>query len=336
MRVSDIHDRGTRRSRLNGIKLRALVADQLGRAPGEPVEFSPGAALRDGREGWTYLDERPAGRLGAAIAWALRSGVERLHVVAEEGTGALARRAAEFRLPITVWVAEGRSLRRATPEELPDAEPPSDVHEGFRPLIIEGGAQPVAEYGVLTGEVRGLEVCRVVDDVVTGVTRLEVGVGEHDREAFQMLHGDVPAGASLARVVDVVTQHRSPEGPPHPLKSLGAERLIRWRLEQQPGLVGASVLAPAPPPLPRANLKDPTPCVAAGIGLDGERVIVVCSSGIDLDLIPYAADARLALGGPGVDGGGRLVVALPSRDRIGLVHEIADRLRHSVTFVSVD
>jgi hypothetical protein len=126
-----------------------------------------------------------------------------------------------------------------------------------------------------------------------------------------------------------------PTAPPHPLKSLGAERLIRWQIEQQPELVGATVAAPAPPPLPRVNLKDPVPCVAAGIGTGGERVVIVCSSGIDLDLIPYAADARLALGGPGV-GGERLVVALPSRDRIGLVGEIADRLRHSVSFVSVD
>ena len=334
--MSDNADPRTRRSRLNGIKLRALVADELGRVPDDPVEFSPGAALRDGVDGWVYLDERPAGRLGAAIAWALRSGVERLHVVAEEGTGVLARRAGEFDMPITVWMAEGRSLRRAVPDDLPEPEPAPDAHEAFRPLIVEGGAQPVAEHGVLTGEVRGLEVCRVVDDVAMGVTRLEVGVGQHDREAFQMLHGDVPAVASLARVVDVVTQHRSPEGPPHPLKSLGAERLIRWRLEQRPELVGAGVLAPAPPPLPRTNLKDPTPCVAAGIGLDGERVVVVCSSGIDLDLIPYAADARLALGEPGVGASGRLVVALPSRDRVAVVDEIAGRLRHSVSFVSVD
>lgn len=336
VRVSDTHDPGSRRSRLNGIKLRALVTDELGRPTGEPEEFAPGAALRDGDDGWVYLDERPAGRLGAAIAWALRSGARQLHVIAEDGTGVLARRAAEFELPITVWVAEGRSLRRATPDELPSPAPASDAHEAFRPLIVEGGAEPVVEHGVLIGEVRGLEVCRVVDDAAMGVTRLEVGVGQHDREAFQMMHGDVPAVASLARVVEAVARHRSPEAPPHPLKSLGAERLIRWRLEQQPDLVGASVLAPAPPPLPRPNLKDPTPCVAAGIGTDGERVVVVCSSGVDLDLIPYAADARLALSEPGDEGAVRLVVVLPSRDRIGLVDEIADRLRHPVSFVSID
>lgn len=333
--MSDTHDDGSRRSRLNGIKLLALVTDELGRPPEAPVEFAPGAALRDGDDGWVLLDERPAGRLGAAIAWAIRSGARRLHIVAEDGTGVLARRAAEFELPISVWLAEGRSMRRAEPDPLPIPAPASDEHETFRALIEEGGAQPVVEHGVLTGEVRGLEVCRVVDDPATGATRLEVGVGAHDREAFQMMHGDVPAVASLARVVEAVARHRSPDGPPHPLKSLGAERLIRWRLEQQPELVGAGVLAPAPPPIPRPNLKDPLPCVAAGIGPAGERVVVVCSSGVDLDLIPYAADARLALGEPGV-GGVRLVVALPPRDRIGLVDEIADRLRHSVTFVSVD
>lgn len=334
--MSETHDDDTRRSRLNGIKLLALVTDAVGHPPEAPVEFAPGAALRDGDDGWVYLDERPAGRLGAAIAWAVRSEVQRLHVVAEDGTGVLARRAAEFELPITVWSAEGRSMQQATPAELPSPAPASEAHEAFRSLIVEGGAEPVVEHGVLTGEVRGLEVCRVVDDPGSGATRLEVGVGEHDREAFQLMHGDVPAVASLARVVEVVAQHRSPDAPPHPLKSLGAERLIRWRLEQQPDLVGAGVLAPAPPPMPRPNLKDPVPCVATGIGADGERVVVVCSSGVDLDLIPYAADARLALGEPDAGEGGRLVVALPSRDRIGLVGEIADRLRHSVTFVSVD
>ncbi len=332
-RVSD--DDAARRSRLIGIKLRALVTEELGRAPGEPVEFAPGAALRDGDDGWVFLDQHPGRRLGASLAWAVRSGVESLHVVTEDGAGILARRAAEFALPITVWVAEGRTLRPASPDPISPADPAPARHEEFRPLIIEGGADPVVEHGVLTGEVRGLEVCRVVDDPTTGATRLEVGVGEHDREAFQMLHGDVPAVASLARVVEAVSRHRSLDAPPHPLKALGAERLIRWRLEQHPELVDAAVLAPAPPPVQRTNLKDPVPCVASGIGGDGERLVVVCSSGVDLDLIPFAADARLALSEPGTDVD-RLVVALPSRDRIGLVGEVADLLRQSVSFVSVD
>ena len=58
----------------------------------------------------------------------------------------------------------------------------------------------VVEHGVVTGEVRGLEVCRVVDDRTTGDgVRLEVGVGAHDREAFAIIHGDVPDGRGPRR-----------------------------------------------------------------------------------------------------------------------------------------
>lgn len=333
--MTEIHDAATRRSRLVGIKLRALVADHLDRDVSDPVGFAPGAALVDGDDAWVYLDHRPAERLGAALAWTIRSGAPHLHIVADVGVGTLARRAAEFEMPISVWRPDGRSLVHADIEPLAPSSPAPEHHEELRPLIIEGGADPVVEHGVLTGEVRGLEVCRVVDDVATGATRLEVGVGAHDREAFQMLHGDVPTVDSLARVVESVAKHRSLDAPPHPLKALGAERLIRWRIEQRPELVAARVVAPAPPPLARMNLKDPIPCVAVGIGEGGEQVVVVCSSGVDLDVVPYAADARLAVGGPGV-GEGRLVLAMPSRDRIGLVDEVADRLRHSVTVVSVD
>jgi hypothetical protein len=192
---------------------------------------------------------------------------------------------------------------------------------------------------VLVGEVRGLEVCRVVDDPYLGTTRLEVGVGVHDREAFAMLHGDVPAAEGLARIVEVVEQHRRPGAAPHPLNRLGRERLIRSQVIADPSLVGVASLAVAPPPVPRANIKDPVPCVAAGTDADGRPVVVVCSSGVDLDLVPFAADARATHEGahPGVGGrGSRLVIVTPSRDRLRVVDEIAARLRQPATFVSFD
>lgn len=334
--MSEFSDDVARRSRLVGAKLRGLVGDHLGESIADAAEFAPGAALRHGDTAWVYLDDRPAQRLGAALAWTLRNGCSSLGLIADEGSGTLARRAAEFDLPISVWRPEGRTLVMAPSTPLPASAPPPEHHDSFRELIVEGGASPVVEHGVLVGEVAGLEVCRVVDDLATGATRLEVGVGAHDREAFQMLHGDTPTVESLARVVAAVAEHRVPGAPQHPLNTLGAERLLRWRVVQQPELVGASVIAPSPPPLPRENLKDPVPCVATGLTDDGSTIVVVCSSGVDLDLIPYAADARLAvLGGSGV-GDGRLVVVMPSRDRIALVDEIADLLRHPLTFVSLD
>ena len=330
----------SRRSRLVGIKLRVLVRDHLGdETVGEAGGFAPGAALVHDGDGWVLLDDRPAERLGAAVGWAVRAGVTSMHVIAEAGTGVLARRGVAFDLPITVWHADGRSLWPAVPEPFPPATPVPEHHQPFRALIIEAGADPVEEHGVLVGEVRGLEVCRVVDDPYLGSTRLEVGVGVHDREAFAMLHGDVPAAESLARIVEVVARHRRPGADPHPLNRLGRERLIRSEVIADPAFVGATFLAVAPPPVPRTNIKDPVPCVATGTDGDGRSVVVVCSSGVDLDLVPFAADARAAHDGahPGVGGiDARLVIVTPSRDRLRVVDEIADRLLQPAAFVSVD
>ena len=334
--VSELSDDAARRSRLIGAKLRGLVGDHTGETIGEPAEFAPGAAVRHGDTAWVYLDDRPGRRLGAAIAWMLRNGCTSLDVVADADTGLLARRAAQFEPRISVWRPEGRTLVAADPEPLPKSEPPPAHHDEFRELIVDGGATPIVEHGVLMGEIAGLEVCRVVDDPALDTTRLEVGVGAHDREAFQMMHGDTPAVESLARVVASVAEHRVPGARQHPLNTLGAERLLRWRIEQQPELVGASMVTPVPPPLPRENLKDPVPCVASGLADDGSTLVIVCSSGVDIDLIPYAADARLAVLGESGVGGGELVVVTPSRDRIPLIGEIADLLRHSLSFASLD
>jgi hypothetical protein len=310
-----------RRSALLGLKLGALVRDATGEGDAVLGTFAGGAALTAGTEAWVLADERPERSLGPALAWALQQGADHVSVIADDpsAAGVLARRAGYFRSPPTVWVADGRSLTPAEPLPL---EPPASVDEALlalTPLIEAAGAVPVLEHGVLAGEVVGLEVCRAVRDPVTGVARLEVGVGAHDREAFQLIHGDVPPVEALAGVVALVAQHRRPGAPSHPLNRLSAERLLRWRLLEQPGLVGALVLEAAPPPVPRMNLKEPVPCVAAGLDGDGEPVVVVCSVGIDLDLVPFAADSRAAIGPPGA----RLLLAVPKRDDHAVTRALA-------------
>jgi len=135
-----------------------------------------------------------------------------------------------------------------------------------------------------------------------------------------------------------VALHRRPGAGPHPLNRLARERLIRSQVIADPSIVGAVSMSAFPPPVPRPNLKDPVPCVAAGVDASGAPIVVVCSSGVDLDLVPYAADARAAHdgAGPGVSGSGsRLVIVTPSRDRLPVIDEIADRLRQPATFVSL-
>jgi len=324
-----------RRAALLSMKLGALVRDHAGEAPVVLGTFGGGAALlRDG-EAWVLADERPARALGPALAWARQQGVDRVAVLVDdaEAAGILARRATYFIDPPQVFLVDGRTLAPAIPTPLPPPPPPpiADAAVALVPLIEAAGAVPVIEHGVLAGEVAGLEVCRVVVDPNTGQARLEVGVGAHDREAFQLVHGDVPPVEALASVVAAVAEHRRPGAPPHPLNRLGAERLLRSRLIDDPGVVGALVLGAAPPPVPRLNLKDPVPCVATGVDDSGAPIVVVCSVGIDLDVVPFAADAWAAAFRPDA----RLVIAIPQRDDHPVTRALVTRLCHPSEVVAV-
>ena len=214
---------------------------------------------------WVLLEDEPERGLGPALAWALRQRADALHVLAERATGLLARRAGGFHVADRGVARRGaRRCCRPSPSRCSSRRPPPPAHLALVDTIVAGGAVPVVEHGVVTGEVRGLEVCRVVDDPHTGAVRLEVGVGAHDREAFAIIHGDVPTVDALAGVVRAVTEHRGPECPQHPLNRLAPERLLRWRLEQHPAPLGLASLAPAQPPVPRPNVKDRVPCTAIG------------------------------------------------------------------------
>jgi hypothetical protein len=327
--VTDV-DRTGRQQRLRSIKLQALVRDHVGRDLGGSIgAFPPGAALVADGGAWVLLEDEPERGLGPALAWAIRNGAGALHVLADHATGLLARRAPGLRFPIEVWHVDERTLLPAVAEPLAPPPAASPEHLALVDTIVAGGAEPVVEHGVVTGEVRGLEVCRVVDDPFTGAVRLEVGVGAHDREAFTIIHGDVPTPDALAGVVRAVDEHRRPGAKQHPLDRLVPERLIRWQLQQDPHKLGLAVVTPAQPPLPRRNVKDRVPCVATATRGDGSPVTLVCSTGVDLDLVPYAIDARLM---PGVDRGEVWLVAAP-RDLVPITAEIADQARQPLSLV---
>ncbi len=320
----------SRLARLNSIKLAALVRDHLG---GQPLlvagEFAGGAGLRHGTDAWALLHHHPARGLGGALAWALRQGAASLHIVAEEATGLLARRAVHFAFPISVWHAEGRVLLPGVAEPLPVVPPVPAAHRELEDAIAAAGAVPGHEFGVLFGEVEGLEVCRVVDDEFTGAVRLEVGIGAHDREAFLALHGDRPSAPALADVVQSVVRHRVRPGTGHPLSRLAQERWLRARLVAEPSLLDATSIHIVEPPLPRPNLKDPVPCGAIAT-IAGESVLVVCSTGVDLDAVPFAVDARLSTG---VE---RCMVVVPRRDALAVQELLAATARPPIAIVPVD
>jgi hypothetical protein len=297
------------RAALTAAQLSALLSDQ-------------GAG---DRVAWVLAGDQPERSLGAALAFAVRHDAVSIHLIATSGTGLLARRSTRLTVPIRISHLEGRTLIDAVAEPLPVAADIPAAHRAFVDQIVAGGATPVAEHGVLSGEVAGLEVCRVVDDPHTGDVRLEVGVGAHDRETFQLLHGDRPTVEALTDVVRFVSRHRTGAAP-HPLQQLGASRFLRDRLVRRPDLIGLAELVLAAPPMPRANVKDEVPCVAYG---QADDTLVVCTHGVDLDAVPYACDALIA------HPAGRCIIAAPQRDVIDIQQRIAEFVSIPTHFVGV-
>jgi hypothetical protein len=310
-----------RRRALVGIKLAALVRDHVGDAPIAASSFAGGAALTRYGQGWVLADERPERILGPALVWASRqAALGTLHVLCdEEAAGIVARRAALFDADLQIWAVDGRVMRAAPPALVATTVAVEADMAAFAAYIEAAGAEPICEWGALVGEVRGLEVCRVIRSNETGVAMLAVGVGAHDREAFAMIHGDRPPVQALTGVIEAVGPHRRKGAAPHALNRLAAERMLRAEVIDDPSIE---------PPVARSNLKDPVPCVATGFGGDGDAVTVVCSVGIDVDLVPFAADAQLRHGG-------RLIVALPERDAHAITRQLMARLRTPAQLVTI-
>jgi hypothetical protein len=240
--------------------------------------------------------------------------VTELHVVAEEGTGMLARRAAAFSVAPRIWHLEGRALQPARAQPLPPEPDPPELTAPLRAALEAArseGAEVVAEHGVISVEVLGLEVARV--EAGPDGPELSIGVGRHDREARRTVHAGLPGNArdpvgDLRGVVSQVQARRWGGGPSHPANQLAPERWLRALLVRRPELVGAASLVPVSPPVQRSNLRSRAVAPAVGTDGGGDRMAVVCSTGVDPELVPAAVDVRVGAGPC------RLVLVVPERD----------------------
>jgi hypothetical protein len=320
------------RSALLAAKLRALVgAPDAGRAV-----FPGGAALVDGSSAWLLLDVDPVTALGPALVWADRRGATDVTLVvdADRGPGVISRRAALFSSPPTVLAAEGRTVGAVAPAPTP-VHPDAPSAPALAELLVDADLEVVVEDGIVRGEVLGLEVARIVHGTTTSGTpidepTLEVGVGEADREMTAMVHGGLPPMAQLIRVRDIVLEHRRPDALRHPLNLLAPERWLRSVLVRDPSRIGCAELRPAPPAVPRPNLRDPAVAMAQGRDDAGAEVVVACSVGVLLDLVPAAADARAALAPDA-----RLLLAVPERDAHPVTEALAARLLRPAELVPI-
>jgi hypothetical protein len=328
---------------LRGAKLATLVAGRWG--PADRQHHALGAAVAlvgPGPVAWVLADEAPERALGPALVWAERRGIEELHVVVDGHGDAfapatVARQAALFSAPTpAVWAVEDTALVPAAPaaagRETEAPAPPELVD-----LLIDAGLEVVAEGGQVRGEVNGLEVARIVhgttasSHVAIAEPQLEVGVGKADRELTAMVHGGLAPIDQLVRVVEIVRGLRRPDAPRHPLNQLVPERWLRAVLCRNPGVVGAARLRPAPGIRPRTNLTERDIAIATGeAATDGAPLVVACSVGIALDLVPTAADAR-----EDIDPSARLLLVVPERDDHPGTRHLAARLRRPAEVVPI-
>ena len=335
------------RARLLVAKLAALVRTERGLESEPTATGSVVAASADGTA-FVLLEDGSPGGLGGALLWASRRDAEALVLFVDSDAGRLARLATYFdtpTLPIQVRAVTGATSVEAEPEPAPaplddlvgdagSAGAPADETEEIIEMLRAEGLEVVVEHGVLRGEVLGLEVARAVvwPSEVGGDDRLhlEAGVGRFDRDAVAAVHPDEDPAVALARSADAVRRHRYPGAPAHPLSLLARERWLRADLLADPSLVGAASLRPADMTTEPAGMKDTHPAAAIGETADGEALLVICSTGFDLALVPLAADTR-ALHDPAA----RLVIAVPERDLHTATAELVGLLAVPAELVAV-
>lgn len=314
-------DEPTRARLLQG-KLTGIVRSRGGEAAS--VSAMGGGAGATGPDGtcWVLVQDEPARALGVTLAWASRHGSPKPTCIVDvDGDGRpqgavaalVARKAAALARPVPVWWVEGGRVHDARP-----APPePCGPHEAAPAAGLWVDAARAAGLdvvvladGSVSFEVLGLEVGRAGADGT-----LQVGAGRHDREATEEVWAGQVGREALVRAAEAVRLERVADRVPTLASTLQRERWLRRAVLAEPGAIGLGPLVAIPDTGPAADLRRPR---AAGAVTPDGGTVVVCSAGVDLDLIPTAADLR-AVHAPAAD---RFVIAVPPGDDLPLTYDL--------------
>ncbi|NLA37515.1 MAG: hypothetical protein GX868_17760 [Actinobacteria bacterium] len=323
-----------RLGQLRVAKLRALLGPRLdGTTVSDAAPFGNGAALRTDAGLAAFLVEEAGPRsLGGALVWALRKQAQRIVLIVDADAataGRLAREATYFSLPIEVERIVGTASVPVAAAALPEHAAVVASPEGTEALLAAAPVDVVVEWGITRAEVDGLEVARVTDEL--GALRLEVGIGKFDREIAAMMHANLPTAQTLQNAIDLVRRARHVGAPIHPLRDLVPERWLRTIALATPELIGAAELRAVDSTLAPASLREAQPAAAIGTSLSGAPIVAVFTAGVDLDVVPHAADTR-AWHDPAAE----LLICAPRRNILAPVVAVADNLLAPARFVELE
>ncbi|MEM7143324.1 MAG: hypothetical protein AAF548_20075 [Actinomycetota bacterium] len=276
-----------------------------------------GTTARAGDAAWIVSMSDDLAALGGVLVWLDRHQPVEVDLVVDHHAGVHARRLAVLAPSVRVWRVDGESVHPAAAEPIPPVLPRPDDAAHLEAILVEHGLEVVCEDGIVRGELAGLEVARVLHGPDGPV--LEAGVGRFDREAGVLLHAGRSPAESIEDAVAQVGPHRVEGAVGHAVNRLARERWLRHRVVEAPESMDIALPALVEPVPPRRNLLEVVP--AAVLGHDGDRaVLVVCSVGVDLGLVPAIADL-IAVHDPD-----EVRVVVPARDKLPHLERLVARL----------
>jgi len=317
-----------RRAQLERARAVALLTQCFDLSPSATPDAAPfGITVRDGDQAWIVSMSNDLAALGGVLVWLDRHAPATAELVVDHHAAVHTRRTAVLAPELRVWESQGDTVIEAVPEPLPPALPRPDDIAHLEELLIDEGLEIVCEDGIVRGELAGLEVARILHGPDGPV--LEAGVGRFDREAAALLHAGRSPADALHDAVTQVRPQRAPGAVSHAVNRLGRERWLRHLVVQDPRLAGVSLPELVEPIPPRTNLLEAAP--AALLAVDGDaRVLVVCSVGVDLGLVPAIADLV------SVHVPTEIRIVMPERDRLPYVERLAARLPVPTSFRSIN
>ncbi|MDG2027118.1 MAG: hypothetical protein P8J50_08405 [Acidimicrobiales bacterium] len=308
-----------RRAQLERARAVALLTDCFDLTPdaAELASAPFGTTARIGDQAWIVSMSDDLDALGGVLVWIDRHQPTEVDVVVDHHPGIHARRLALLAPDARVWRTEGKTIAAAEPDDIPEPLPRPDDAAHLEALLVEYGLDVVCEDGILRGELAGLEVVRILHGPDGPV--VEAGVGRFDREAAALLHAGRSPEDSIANAVEQVRPHRIEGAVSHAMNRLARERWLRHQIVAAPETVDIDLPALVEPIPPRQNLLEVVP--AAVLGVDGDRsVLVVCSVGVDLGLVPAIADL-IAIHAPDL-----VRIVVPERDKLPHLERLVSRV----------
>ncbi len=293
----------------------------------QPENNSYGSALLTKDHCWLLAeDENPQIVLGRGIFLLTRNPELELRVIFEnkKTAGIAARQATGLNTEIKIMHFCEGELIQVAPTSFPDVAVPPPPLKEFEAMCQNAGVSTICENGIWKGEILGLEVVRVNGGDI------QVGVGRFDREAGELLNNGKNRVEQLIAAANQVRSQRTPEAGAHPLATLSREKWLRHKLVSDPKIIGLSELEPIDPVHEPKNLKDCFPAAAIGKSEEKEKVLCVCSFGVDIGLIPLVAELA-SLHDPI-----QIVIALPPQDLLPLIEEASHLLDTPTTLIGVE